>query len=173
MMREGNETISGTGNVLINTDVFGKIGLFLESRSYGEDREFFTRAKNAGARFAIAPNAIVYHVIPLSRLTEDYLLLTATNGGTSRAEIDNFPDVIRNSILRVGHLLAINFPRLGYKVLQRDRMGILGRKCSIRFSLAYLSAASKRARVTRLSDFLGRRVAPSHWQPEVRREDPR
>lgn len=140
------EPLPGTGNVLIKRTLFEQVGMFSESRVYGEDREFFRRAKRSGARFAIAPCAVIYHIVPQSRLTASYLLRTAADGGQSQAEIDDYKDVRWNAFLRLGHLLMVTIPRLGYAFLLRDQTGILARKCSLRFSLEYIAVALRRVK---------------------------
>lgn len=140
------EATPGTGNVLIKRSLFEQIGLFSEGRVYGEDREFFMRAQRAGARFAISPHAVVYHIVPPSRLTATYLFRTATLGGQTQAETDGYKDALRNASLRLAYLLVIAIPKLGYAILRGNQASILGRKCSIRFSLEYILVALRRGK---------------------------
>ena len=145
------EAIPSTGNVLIKRTLFDQVGLFSESLTYGEDREFFRRAMKAGARFATAPYAVIYHIVPSSRLTQEYLLHIAAIGGQSQAEIDEYKIVLGRAFLRFGRLMVVAVPRLGYAFALRNRPGILGRKCSIRWSLEYIAVA--------LTRWKGQRVA--------------
>ena len=43
---------------------FERVGAFDADRRYGEDLDFFRRAEKGGARFAIAPKAVIHHVTP-------------------------------------------------------------------------------------------------------------
>jgi glycosyltransferase involved in cell wall biosynthesis len=138
------EAIPSTGNVLIKRTLFDQVGLFSESLAYGEDREFFRRAMKAGARYATAPCAVIYHIVPSSRLTRKYLLHIAAIGGQSQAEIDEYKIVLRRAFLRLGHLMVVAVPKLGYAFVLRNRAGILGRTCSIRWSLEYIGVALTR-----------------------------
>ncbi len=141
-----SQPIPGTGNVLVKRALFDEIGLFSAHRSCGEDREFFKKAMKAGARLAVAPAAIVYHIVPLRRLTENYLLQTATDGGKSQAEIDDYREALWRAALRLGHLFIVTVPRLAYALLLRNRASALGRKCSIRFSMEYIAVALRRGK---------------------------
>ena len=139
-----HEVSPGTGNVLVKRVLFERIGLFSEGRHYGEDREFFRRARKAGARFAIAPSAVIYHVVPAPRLTESYLLSTAAKGGQSQAEIDDYQAVLWRALLRLGYTCVVTLPKLVYALLLRNHSAILARRCSVRFSLQYIAVALRR-----------------------------
>ena len=156
-----HEVSPGTGNVLVKRAIFERIGLFSEGRHYGEDREFFRRAQKAGARFAIAPSAVVYHVVPASRLTKSYLLGTAAKGGRSQAEIDDYQAVLWRALLRLGYTLIVTLPKLGYALLLRNHSAILARRCSLRFSLQYIAVALQR------SLGMQRKILSDDLHPEV------
>src|SRR5206468_3209731 len=83
-----NATSIGTGNVLVRTKLFEEIGPFSESLRRGEDMEFFLRAYRQGAAIALAPNAIIYHIVSDERLAPEMLLGAATRGGLVRAEVE-------------------------------------------------------------------------------------
>lgn len=141
-----HEATIGTGNALVKRSLFEQAGLFSESLVCGEDREFFKRAKKIGARFANAPSAVIYHVIPSERLSAKYLLRQAASGGQALAEIDDYKYVLWHAFLRLGHLLVVNIPRLCGGFLLGNQTGVLGRKCSIRFSLTYITVALRRTK---------------------------
>lgn len=140
-----HDVIPLTGNVLVKRTLFERIGLFSEGRLYGEDREFFRRAQRAGARFAVAPRAVIYHIVPWLRLTESYLLSTTAKGGRTNAEIDDYAHVLWSAFLRLGYTLMVTLPRLGYALLLGDHGAILARKCSFRFSLENIAVALRRS----------------------------
>ncbi|MEM8786019.1 MAG: hypothetical protein AAGF19_09210, partial [Pseudomonadota bacterium] len=60
-----------TNNVLISKSIFIERGLRFDEGfglSGGSDTEFFVRSRTEGARFAIAPDALVHEEVPLARL---------------------------------------------------------------------------------------------------------
>ncbi|MEM9122848.1 MAG: glycosyltransferase, partial [Pseudomonadota bacterium] len=60
-----------TNNVLISKSIFVERGLRFDERfglSGGSDTEFFVRSRTEGARFALAPDALVHEEVPLARL---------------------------------------------------------------------------------------------------------
>lgn len=136
------EAIPGTGNVLVKKSLFQRVGLFNDNGIYGEDLELFRRAESAGALFAIAPNAIVFHVIPPSRLSTTYLLPLARKGGCSQAWIDTsicgYNRALWNCLLRVLHLTSSTLPRLAIALITRNGSNLLGRRCSLHFALGYI-----------------------------------
>jgi glycosyltransferase involved in cell wall biosynthesis len=140
------EAIPGTGNALVKKSLFQRVGLFREDRSYGEDLEFFRRAEAAGALFSIAPTAVVHHLVPPSRLSTGYLFPLAKKGGASQALIDtsacSYTRALWNALLRAAHLASLTLPRLAIALLRQDRTGILGRRCSVLFALAYIRTVS-------------------------------
>ena len=79
--------IHGTANVLLHRSVFGTIappwfdpGFAL---SGGEDKDFFTRLKLAGARFAWADAAVVHAAMPASRANARWAVQRAFRVGNS------------------------------------------------------------------------------------------
>ena len=137
--------IPGTGNVLVKRIAFERVGLFNESRKYGEDREFFVRAMKARLTFAVANAAVVYHVVPSSRLTARYLLNTAMKGGQTLAEIDQSASgrafVLWNACLRLAHFFVVTLPGFGRSWLCHNHASMLARRCSARFTMEYIAVA--------------------------------
>lgn len=69
----------GGGNVAYRRSVFDQIGLFnVELGRKGnsligaEEKDLFDRMGSQGMKFYYLPNAILYHIIPERKLTEDY-----------------------------------------------------------------------------------------------------
>ena len=69
----------GGGNVAYRRSVFDQIGLFnVELGRKGnsligaEEKDLFDRLGSQGMKFYYLPNAILYHIIPERKLTEDY-----------------------------------------------------------------------------------------------------
>jgi len=138
------QSVPGTGNALVRRELFDRVGLFSEAQHYGEDLEFFRKAQNRGARFAIAPGAIIHHVIPLHRLTPSYLLPLAGKGGATAGQIDF--EVIGKAYalwiaaMRSVHLVFWTLPGLFAFWLRRDPGRILSKRISVRFDFEYLAA---------------------------------
>ena len=80
--------IPGTGNALVRTAIFEKIGFFDTSLSYGEDMDFFRRLRKAGFEISNNPKALVRHMIPASRLAPEYLRRLSKLGGKTMAYLD-------------------------------------------------------------------------------------
>lgn len=91
--------IPGGGNMAIRRSVFDTIGVFNTSLGRtgkrligGEESDLFERMANHGMRVYYAPRAVMYHIIPSEKLTDDYLCRLAYNIGVSqltRATIHN------------------------------------------------------------------------------------
>jgi succinoglycan biosynthesis protein ExoM len=79
--------IHGTSNVLLHRSVFAKIAApYFDTRfalSGGEDKDFFTLLKLAGARFAWADEAVVHAEMPASRSNPHWAVRRAFRVGNS------------------------------------------------------------------------------------------
>jgi succinoglycan biosynthesis protein ExoM len=144
--RKRQNRLPGTGNALIRKSLFSTVGMFAADRTYGEDLHFFRRAEMSGARFAIAPRAVVRHVIPVTRLTRKYLLKVSENGGRSQGEIDAalapMTIVAGRVALRVVHLVAWTLPALLVAWATRDPIRVLSKQCSLRVAVSYLAGVA-------------------------------
>jgi len=70
----------GGGNAAYRTSVFEKVGLFNvelgrkgDSLVGAEEKDIFDKITSLGMRFYYLPNAILYHLIPEKKLSQDYL----------------------------------------------------------------------------------------------------
>lgn len=89
--------IPGGGNMAMRRSVFDKIGQFDTSLGRtgkqligGEESDLFERIEAAGMACYYVPRAVMYHIIPESKLTIDYFRRLAFNTGLSqrrRAEL--------------------------------------------------------------------------------------
>jgi succinoglycan biosynthesis protein ExoM len=79
--------IHGTSNVLLRKSLFAMIAApYFDSRfalSGGEDKDFFTRVRNAGARFAWADDAVAHADMPASRSNPRWAVQRAFRVGNS------------------------------------------------------------------------------------------
>ena len=91
--------IPGGGNMAMRRVVFERIGMFDTSLGRtgkqligGEESDLFERMAAAGMACYYVPRAVMYHIIPESKLTHDYFSRLAFNTGLSqrrRAQIHN------------------------------------------------------------------------------------
>ena len=81
------DIIEGTGNLLARRALFaGMTAPWFDpafAMTGGEDKDFFVRAKNSGARFAWANDAIAYDYVPPSRANLKWALNRAYSAGNS------------------------------------------------------------------------------------------
>lgn len=84
--------VTGAGNLLLDCRMLARLGWPRFSaafgRSGGEDKEFFTRLRLAGARFAWAPAALAFERVPAARLTVAAIMRRAWGVGGSDYRID-------------------------------------------------------------------------------------
>lgn len=89
--------IPGGGNMAMPGRLFDEVGLFNTSLGRtgkqltgGEESELFERIADKGYRWYYVPRAVMYHIIPAEKLTENYFERLALNTGRSqrmRAEV--------------------------------------------------------------------------------------
>ena len=89
--------IPGGGNMAFRREVFDRIGLFNTELGRtgkrligGEESDLFERAERCGMACYYQPPAVMYHIIPESKLTDDYFERLSYNTGVSqrrRAEV--------------------------------------------------------------------------------------
>lgn len=91
--------IPGGGNMAIRREVFDKIGMFDTSLGRtgkrligGEESDLFERMQQSGMKCYYVPRAVMYHIIPAEKLTEEYFERLCYNTGVSqltRAKLHN------------------------------------------------------------------------------------
>jgi glycosyltransferase involved in cell wall biosynthesis len=78
----GGRLTPGCGNLMIERSVFDEVGVFERTVSgRGEDTDLFSRIERTGLDAWYFPAAIVDHLTPQERLTDDYLLSLARRMG--------------------------------------------------------------------------------------------
>ncbi|MCC7236886.1 MAG: glycosyltransferase family 2 protein [Bryobacterales bacterium] len=84
-----------TANAAIHRSLFQRHGLFradlAEGISMGEDTEFFERVRAAGEKVLYAPGAVVYHPVPMGRLSKKYFSRWSFNAGRAALRIQAPP----------------------------------------------------------------------------------
>lgn len=89
--------IPGGGNMAVRRRLFDEVGVFNTTLGRtgkrligGEESELFERIADKGYRWYYVPRAVMYHIIPAEKLTDDYFERLALNTGLSqrtRAEV--------------------------------------------------------------------------------------
>jgi len=101
----------GTGNVIINTEVFRRIGAFDErfGLTGGEDGEFFMRAGQAGLKIVWCDEAVTHESIGPGRANLRYLLRREYQDAntSTRAEMICFPGIHTCGLRSIKAILRI------------------------------------------------------------------
>jgi len=126
----------GTGNLMIHRSVFERIGTFNpEFHSRGEDTDLFLRALAAGVTGWYTPAAVVHHLIPPERLTDDFLLQLARLMAEGMAEDERnatgswvYPFVWGARLLQYAGVL---WPRRLWAAFGGDDEARLGAECRL------------------------------------------
>lgn len=123
----------GTGNALINKSLFDQVGEFDIALEVGEDTDFFTRVENRGFKICYAPEALVHHEIPESRLRISSIREAFFKGGVANARIhlknDGRNKMVTHMLWRVAVALGRDIPLmvmggvLGGHPLMLDSLG--------------------------------------------------
>ena len=83
--------IPGGGNMAIRRSAIRRYGVFDTSLGYvgeqligGEECDLFERLQIAEAKYYYVPGAVMYHIIPKEKLTQEYLSRLSYNVGVSQ-----------------------------------------------------------------------------------------
>jgi glycosyltransferase involved in cell wall biosynthesis len=129
----------GTGNVLIRKSIFEKVGLFDITFRQGVDEDFFRRVQKGDFKFWYSPHALVYHVIPSSRLQLPYLRETCLRMAVASTRIRlKYEGALKLALLttaRIGVAIGRDIPLLLFAALLKDAPLILDCRCGLWYSL--------------------------------------
>lgn len=133
----------GAGNLMVHRSVFAEIGGFDEICSRGEDTDLFVRMYKAGVEAWYSPDAVIDHLIPPERLTDEFLLRLSERMGNGMADHEFvargpklYPAVWLARVAQTGLTL---WPRLLLARLRRDREATLGARCRLRVATVVLA----------------------------------
>jgi GT2 family glycosyltransferase len=133
----------GTGNLIVKKDIFDIVGNFDESLIYGEDSDFFRKARAAGIEIWYTPKALMHHRIPPYRLTKKSFAQISLMRGIGAAVIDYRElgklRMMISCAARIARILIINIPFLFLAYLLKDSSEALGQKCMIWRTEGYLN----------------------------------
>lgn len=135
-----------TGNMLIHTEIFDKIGLFrTDLVEGGEDTDLYHRMRREGYEAWHSPQALTHHQIPAFRIKEDYLGSTAKRMGAhiARREYENYGyfGFIFVVMARMGVTTLIHAPKRWLAKLNGDAEAVLERDCYRWMWRGYFSGA--------------------------------
>lgn len=142
----GGKRVPTTGNMLIHTEIFEKIGMFrTDLVEGGEDTDVYHRMQNEGYQAYFSPEAWVHHQIPPFRIEPKYLCSTATRMGShiARQEYEKY-NLLRFSLIAFARLMKtgiVYLPKLLLAKLSGDKEAILESKCYWWMWKGYIVAA--------------------------------
>lgn len=161
---------AGTGNLLVQKSVFDHIGMFDETLvQAGEDTDLLDRVKNAGIEAWFTPLAVVGHVVPPHRLTDDYFRWASLRSGTYIARHDRrrwgaigFPFLLFG---RLAQIILVFLPQWAWGYIVRSPVLVQNGRCLLwraegymRSVLAWLSPSKTiRATLEAQTDFRSER----------------
>lgn len=136
----------GAGNLLLHRSVFDRAGVFDEGlREAGEDTDLFRRIAAAGFEGWYCPQGVAYHVVPGYRLSAKYLRWKSRLHGShlARRNLRHWgrgPFVLE-LLARLAQALGLHLPRLLWARLGRDENRLLGARCRLWRTEAYVRSA--------------------------------
>ncbi|MEX0716068.1 MAG: glycosyltransferase [Planctomycetaceae bacterium] len=133
----------GAGNLMVRRAALQHVGGFDPVyNGRGEDTDLFLRLMLAGIDGWYTPAAIIHHIIPPERISDDYLLRMSERMAQGMAENERR---VRGALLypivyaaRVAQTAAILWPRYLLARLRGDTESALGARCRLRIARGYL-----------------------------------
>ena len=135
-----------TGNMLIHTEIFEKIGMFrTDLVEGGEDTDVYHRARAIGYEAYHAPQALTHHQIPPFRIEPKYLRSTSMRMGShiARREFESY-GMLKFPLIATARLLKtvlVYIPKLLLAKLGGDKEAILEQNCYWWMWKGYLAGA--------------------------------
>lgn len=129
----------GCGNMMVQRSVFDEVGLFDPRMSdRGEDTDLFLRMLRSGIAAWYTPSAVIHHVIPAARLSDEYLVRLSVRMARGMAENERkswgpwrYPLIWAARVAQAALVLA---PRWMTALLRGDREAALGARCRLRIA---------------------------------------
>lgn len=123
-----------TGNMLIHTEIFEKIGMFrTDLVEGGEDTDVYHRARAEGYEAYHEPLALTHHQIPPFRIEPKYLCSTSMRMGShiARREFEQYGllKFLPVVLARLAKTVLVYIPKLVLAKLGGDREAILEQNC--------------------------------------------
>lgn len=147
----GRTNMPGTNNMMVHRDALREveipeIGVFdVTLTDGGEDTDLCRRISNAGYEAWYTPNSVVHHIIPIERLSDDYMRWTSLRKGqhVARREMLDFGRLALPLVAsaRVGQTLLKFLPKYLLARLRRDPELVLATRCTLWRSEGYFRKA--------------------------------
>lgn len=135
----------GAGNCLLRKSLVEALGNFDVSFSQGVDTDFFWRVEQAGFTMRLAPQAVIYHVIPESRLNAPYLRKVCLRKGVATARIslkhEGRLKLFLRVLLRLGIVCARDLPSVLIAPWLNNTGFHIDSWCGLWFGLGFLRGA--------------------------------
>jgi glucosyl-dolichyl phosphate glucuronosyltransferase len=132
----------GSGNILIRRSLFKRVGAFDSNFRWGCDTDFFWRVEKGGFRIGYAPQAVIFHVIPESRLHPSYLRRLCYVRGIASARIrwrhQGSLGLIKSNLWRLGVTLGRDLPLITLAAVGRPRPLVLDSLLSLWYTIGFL-----------------------------------
>ena len=134
---------SCTGNAIVRKSAFLETGGFDESILDGwEDWDYIRRHKSKGFSCWYAPKALVHHVVPPDRMSEDFFKWHAARLGIAFASRDKsewgLPRTLFAGLARIAQAILIHTPILAWAYVTRNNDIVVERACLILRAVAYV-----------------------------------
>jgi len=133
---------SCTGNALIKRAVFEAVGNFDESILVGwEDWDYVRRLRAKGFECWYTPRALVHHVVPPGRLSQQFFRWHAARVGVAFASRDfrewGLPKTVLACLAKIGQALLVHVPLLARAWVVNDEKSVLTRTCLVLRAVSY------------------------------------
>lgn len=142
--RRSPKNVFGSGNILVHRSLVQKVGGFDPAMPKGSDTDFFWKIDKIGASMGVAPLALIYHVIPESRLQMSYLRRLCFKTGVSSADIqlkhEGSGRVALAALTRVGVAYLRDLPLIAYYTLKGNRPLRLDYRTSLWFTSGFFQS---------------------------------
>jgi GT2 family glycosyltransferase len=139
----------GAGNLMVERTVFEEVGLFNEALRRGEDTDLYRRTRAAGMAAWYLPAAIIHHMTPDERLTDEYLLKLSRNMGDLLAQHEwNTRSSLGAAawwLAKGGRAVGLYWPQLQLARLCGQEERALGRRCQLALSAGHFARGKSRA----------------------------
>jgi hypothetical protein len=139
----GGRLTPGCGNLMVERSVFDEVGVFqtaIDGR--GEDTDLFERIERAGIDAWYFPSAIIDHLTPCERLTDQYLVTLAEKMGRGiglrRAADTHRVKFAAIWLAKAARAALVQWPLLAAAKVRGDRETALGRRCQLAISRGFL-----------------------------------
>lgn len=142
----GGRRTPGCGNLMVARQVFAQVGTFQRTvDGRGEDTDLFSRIEQAGIPAWYIPTAVVWHITPRQRLTEEYLLGLAQRMGRGvaqrQAALLGRKRLLLLTLGKALRLALVQGPAMLASRYGGSHAQWLGRRCLVAINSSFLRAA--------------------------------